>query len=107
MDTCYASPLRKRHKKDFLSERIFIFTPKGDVIDLPIGSSAIDFAYSIHSDIGNKMSGAKINGKLSSINTILKGGEIVEIITSKNAHPNRKWLDHVKTTFAKKNIKNL
>lgn len=52
-------------KKDFLSERIFVFTPKGDVVDLPAGSSAIDFAYSIHSDIGNKMSGVKINGKLS------------------------------------------
>jgi len=94
-------------KKDFLSERIFIFTPKGDVIDLPTGSSAIDFAYSIHTDIGNKMSGVKINGKLSPISTILKGGEIVEIITSKNARPNRKWLEHVKTTFAKKHIKNL
>jgi guanosine-3',5'-bis(diphosphate) 3'-pyrophosphohydrolase len=94
-------------KKDFLSERIFVFTPKGDVIDLPVGSSAIDFAYNIHSDIGNKMSGAKINGKLSPISTILKGGEIVEIITSKNAKPNRKWLEHVKTTLAKKHIKNL
>jgi GTP pyrophosphokinase len=93
-------------KKDFLSERIFVFTPKGDVVDLPIGSSAIDFAYSIHTDIGNKMSGAKINGKLSPISSILKGGEIVEIITSKNAKPNRKWLEHVKTSFAKKHIKN-
>lgn len=92
-------------KKDFLSERIFIFTPKGDVIDLPVGSSAIDFAYAIHSDLGDKMSGAKINGKFSSISTILKGGEIVEIITSKNAHPNRKWLDNVKTSFAKKQIR--
>jgi GTP pyrophosphokinase len=93
-------------KKDFLSERMFIFTPKGDVVDLPVGSSAIDFAYAIHSDIGDKMSGAKINGKLSSFGSILKGGEIVEIITSKNAKPNRKWLDHVKTSFAKKCIKN-
>lgn len=92
-------------KKDFLSERIFVFTPKGDVVDLPIGSSAIDFAYAIHSDLGNKMSGAKINGKFSSISTILKGGEIVEIITSKNAHPNRKWLEYVKTSFAKKHIR--
>jgi len=93
-------------KKDFLSERIFIFTPKGDVVDLPIGSSAIDFAYAIHSDLGDKMSGAVINGKFSSITTVLKGGEIVKIITNKNAHPNRKWLEHVKTSFAKKNIRN-
>lgn len=94
-------------KRDFLSERIFVYTPKGDVIDLPKGASAIDFAYMIHSDIGNHMSGAKINGKLSAITTTLKGGEIVEIIVSKGAKPNRKWIDHVKTTFAKKHIKQL
>jgi GTP pyrophosphokinase len=93
-------------KKDFLSERIFIFTPKGDVIDLPLGSSAIDFAYAIHSDIGDKMSGVKINGKLSAINTGLKGGEIVEILTNKNARPNHKWLEYTKTSFAKKHIRN-
>lgn len=93
-------------KNDFLSERIFVFTPKGDVIDLPTGASAIDFAYAIHSGIGDKMSGVKINGKLSAIHSILKGGEIVEIITNKNARPNRKWLEHAKTTFAKKHIKN-
>lgn len=92
-------------KKEFLSERIFVFTPLGDVVDLPIGSSAIDFAYAIHSDLGDKMSGVKINGKLSSIGTVLKGNEIVEIITNKNARPSRKWLDLVKTSFAKKRIK--
>jgi len=94
-------------KKDFLSERIFVFTPKGDVVDLPTESSAIDFAYVIHSDLGDKMSGVKINGKLSAITTILKEGDIVQIITSKNAKPNRKWLDHTKTSFAKRHIKNL
>lgn len=93
-------------KKDFLSERIFVFTPKGDVIDLPVDSSAIDFAYAIHSDLGDKMSGAKVNGKFSPIATVLKGGEIVEIITSKNSHPTAKWLEFVKTSFAKKNIRN-
>lgn len=93
-------------KKDFLSERIFVFTPKGDVVDLPIGASPIDFAYAIHSDIGDKISGVKINGKLSAINSTLNGGEIVEIITSKNARPKRKWLEYAKTTFAKKHIKN-
>lgn len=93
-------------KKDFLSERIFIFTPKGDVVDLPIGSSAIDFAYAIHTNLGDKMSGVKINGKFSSISSVLKEGDIVEIITSKNSKPNRKWLDNVKTSFAKKNIRN-
>ncbi len=92
-------------KNDFLSERIFVFTPKGDVIDLPIDASVIDFAYAIHSDIGNKMSGAKVNGQMKSMDTILKGGEIVEIVTNKNSKPNRKWLEHAKTTFAKKQIK--
>jgi GTP pyrophosphokinase len=92
-------------KQEFLSERIFVFTPKGDVVDLPLGASAIDFAYAIHSDIGNKMSGVKINGKLSPIGSILQGGEIVEIITNKNAHPSHKWLEYAKTSFAKKQIK--
>lgn len=94
-------------KRDFLSERIFVFTPKGDVVDLPIGSSVIDFAYAIHSDIGDKMSAAKISGKFSSISAVLNGGEVVEIITSKGAHPNRKWLEYVKTSFAKKHIKKI
>lgn len=94
-------------KKDFLSERIFVFTPKGDVIDLPLGASAIDFAYLIHSEIGNKMSGVKIDGKLCPISSILKGGEIVQILTNKNAKPNRKWFEYAKTSFAKKQIKNL
>jgi GTP pyrophosphokinase len=93
-------------KKDFLSEKIFVFTPHGDVVDLPVGSSAIDFAYAIHSDLGDKMSGTKINGKFCSISTVLVGGEIVEVITNKNSHPTAKWLEHVKTGFAKKNIKN-
>jgi GTP pyrophosphokinase len=93
-------------KNDFLSERIFVFTPKGDVVDLPTDSSTVDFAYAIHSDIGDHMSGAKVNGKLSSLDTLLKGGEIIEIITSKNARPNRKWLDYTKTALAKKQIKN-
>lgn len=94
-------------KNDFFSERIFVFTPKGDVVDLPSGSSAIDFAYSIHSDIGNRIGGVKINGKMRSIDTELKNGDIVEIIISKNAKPKRKWLEYTKTTFARKNIKNL
>lgn len=94
-------------KQDFLSDRIFVFTPKGDVVDLPKEASPVDFAYSIHSDIGNKMSGVKINGKLSSIDSTLHDGDIVEIITNKNAKPNRKWLDGAKTSFARKHIKQL
>ncbi len=92
-------------KDDFFQLRIFVFTPKGDVIDLPIGSSPIDFAYAIHSEIGNRTSGVKINGKLVSLDTRLKNGDIVEIITNKKSKPSQKWLDYAKTATAKKHIK--
>ena len=92
-------------KTDFFNDRIFIFTPKGDVIDLPESSCPIDFAYSVHSDIGDHTSGAKINGKLSNISSKLKNGDIVEIIKQKDSHPSSKWLEYTKTTVAKKHIK--
>ena len=92
-------------KTDFFQERIFIFTPKGDVIDLPIGSSAIDFAYAIHSDIGNHMSGAKVNGKFVTLGTELRHGDVVEIETKKSARPSRKWIEFCKTSIAKRHIR--
>jgi GTP pyrophosphokinase len=92
-------------KTDFFNDRIFIFTPKGDVIDLPEGSSPIDFAYAIHSDVGDHISGAKINGKMIPFLTKLQNGDIVEIITKKDANPSSKWLDYAKTHSAKKNIR--
>jgi guanosine-3',5'-bis(diphosphate) 3'-pyrophosphohydrolase len=92
-------------KIDFFSKRIFVFTPQGDVLDLPEGSNAIDFAYSIHSDLGNHVRGAKINGKYSSIYTELKNGDIVEIQTDKKVNPSGKWLDTAKTTLARRHIK--
>lgn len=92
-------------KTDFFSNRIFTFTPKGDVIDLPIGSSIIDFAYTIHSDIGNHMASAMVNNKIASLHTTLKNGDQVEILTKKSAKPNRKWLDYAKTTMAKRLLK--
>ena len=92
-------------KTDFFNDRIFIFTPKGDVIDLPDGSTPIDFAYSIHSYVGDHIFGAKINGKMSPILTKLKNGDIVEIIDKENSHPTSKWLEHTKTTLAKKHIR--
>ncbi|MEQ1499892.1 MAG: RelA/SpoT family protein [Parcubacteria group bacterium] len=91
-------------KSDFFEERIFVFTPKGDVMDLPKDSSVIDFAYAIHSDIGDHMSGAKINGKFLSIHTKLKNGDRVEIETKKNAKPNYKWIEFCKTTLARRRI---
>ncbi len=92
-------------KMDFFNDRIFIFTPKGDVVDLPEDSSPIDFAYSIHSDIGDHIFGAKVNGKIAPILSKLKNGDIVEIITKKDSHPSGKWLEYSKTSVAKKNIK--
>ncbi len=91
-------------KLDTFSDRIFVFTPKGDVIDLPEGSSAIDFAYSIHSDVGDHLSQVKINGKIEKIYATLKSGDIVNVISSKNAAPSSKWLDFTKSTMAKKHI---
>lgn len=92
-------------KMDFFNDRIFIFTPKGDVIDLPEESCPIDFAYSVHSDVGDHISHAKVNGKMSQIFTPLKNGDIVEIVTKADAHPSNKWLESVKTAVAKKHIK--
>ncbi len=91
-------------KMDLFHDRIFVFTPKGDVIDLPEDSSVIDFAYAIHSDIGNHAQNAKIDGKAVSIYTKLKNNDMVEIQTGKNINPSSKWLDHAKTTMAKKHI---
>ncbi len=82
-------------KSDFFSHRVFAFTPKGDVIDLPVEATPIDFAYAVHSDLGNKMSGARVNGKLVSL----------EIITKPAGHPSRKWHDIAKTNMAKKHIR--
>jgi len=92
-------------KMDFFNDRIFIFTPKGDVVDLPEDSTPIDFAYSIHSDIGDHVFGAKINNKMSPIFTKLKNGDIVEIVTKKDSRPSSKWLEFAKTALAKKHIK--
>ena len=95
----------KHLKMDFFNDRIFIFTPEGDVVDLPEDSSPIDFAYSIHSDIGNHILAAKVNGKMVQILSTLKNGDIVEIITKKDAHPSTKWLEYTKSSTAKKHIK--
>ncbi len=95
----------KNLKMDFFKDRIFVFTPKGDVLDLPEGASPIDFAYAIHSDMGNHVASAKINGKMSPLSTKLKMNDIVEISIKENAHPSSKWMDYAKTTLARKHIK--
>lgn len=92
-------------KTDFFSHRVFVFTPKADVIDLPIGATPIDFAYAVHSDLGNSMAGARVNGKMVSLDTELRNGDVVEVITKPSAHPTRKWHDIAKTNMAKKHIR--
>lgn len=92
-------------KSDFFSHRIFVFTPRGDVIDLPIGSTPVDFAYAIHSDLGNRMSGAKINGKMVSFDTVIKNGDMVEILKRESARPTAKWLDYAITSMARRHIR--
>lgn len=107
MQNIIKNPTELAHtfKMDLFSDRIFVFTPKGDVIDLPNGASALDFAYSVHTFIGNHCSGAKVNGKMMPIKSALKNGDLVEIITNKNSKPSRDWLKIVKTQIARDQIR--
>lgn len=93
-------------KMNLFSSEIMVFTPKGFLVSLPKGASALDFAYEIHTEIGNKAIGAKINYKLNPINSILMSGDQVEIITSEIAKPEKEWLSFVRTSKAKDAIKN-
>lgn len=95
----------KTLKEEFFSRQVYVFTPKGKVIGLPRGSSGIDFAYRIHSDIGNHAIGVKINNRLVPISTSLQNGEIIEILTSNKAYPSQDWLKFVKTSNAIHHIK--
>ncbi len=94
-------------KIDFFQDRIFVYTPLGEVINLPEGSTPLDFAYAIHTEIGHRATGAKIDNKMSSFDTELKNGQVVEILTCKNnKKPNKNWLNIVKTSSARQKIRN-
>lgn len=92
-------------QKDFFTNRIFVFTPIGDVVDLPVGATPIDFAYAIHSEVGDHTAGAKVNHKLVQLDTELKNGDIVEIETRKSSKPTKKWLAFSKTSLARRRIR--
>ncbi len=97
-------------KSDVFEDRVYVFTPKGDIIDLPAGSTPLDFAYHVHTDIGHRCRGAKVNGKLVSLDYQLKTGEQVEILTAKRGGPSRDWLNPnqgvIRTQRAKAKIRN-
>lgn len=97
----------KTFKIDFFTNQIFTFTPKGDVIALPKGSTPVDFAYAVHSEIGNHCEFAKIGGKIVQLNHVLENGDIVEVSVNKNRSPSKDWLRFVKTPLAKSHIRRL
>ncbi len=94
----------KKLKLNLFADKIFVYTPKGDIIDLPAGSLPLDFAYRLHSEIGDHVVGVKINGKMSNLNKKLEQGDIVEILTSKNQTPKSSWLDKIITSHARQKL---
>lgn len=94
-------------KTDFFRDRIYALTPENDIIDLPAGATPVDFAYHIHSDIGDQCVGARVNGKMVPVDAELRSGDMVEIVTQKGKKPSEDWLRFVKTSLAKKQIRSV
>ncbi len=94
----------RKLKLNLFADKIFVYTPKGDIIDLPKGAMPLDFAYRLHSEIGDHVVGVKINGKMSNLNKKLEQGDIVEILTSKNQTPKDSWLDKIFTSHARSKL---
>jgi len=93
-------------KVDIFQEEVFVFTPKGDVRSLPSGSTPIDFAYRVHTEVGHHCIGAKVNGRMVSLDTPLQNGDIVEVLTTKSAHgPSRDWINFVRSSSAREKIR--
>ncbi|MBS1705520.1 MAG: bifunctional (p)ppGpp synthetase/guanosine-3',5'-bis(diphosphate) 3'-pyrophosphohydrolase [Armatimonadetes bacterium] len=90
---------------DLFSEQVFVFTPKGDVLDLPAGSTPVDFAFRVHSDLGMTLVGSKVNGQMAQLSTELQNGDVVEIITRSNALPSLDWLEFVKSAHARSKLR--
>ena len=105
LETEDATDIARNIRNDLGETDVYVFTPKGDVVSLPRGSTPIDLAYIIHTQVGHRMVGAKVNGKIVPIDHKLKTGEICEIITQKEEHPNRAWIDICKTASAKAKIR--
>ena len=95
----------KKLKLNLFADKIFVYTPKGDIIDLPAGALPLDFAYKLHSEIGDHVVGVKINGKMSNLNKKLEHGDVVEILTSKNQTPKQAWLDKIFTSHARQKLR--
>ncbi|MEC6747387.1 bifunctional (p)ppGpp synthetase/guanosine-3',5'-bis(diphosphate) 3'-pyrophosphohydrolase [Marinilactibacillus sp. XAAS-LB27] len=101
-----ASDFMDSIKQDIFKDKVYVFSPKGDVMELPSGSSTLDFAFHVHTEVGSKSMGAKVNGKIVPLNYKLKNGDIVEMLTSPNSFgPSRDWLNYVNTSKAKNKIK--
>jgi len=101
-----ASEFMETLRIDLFSDEVFVFTPKGDVLDLPAGATPIDFAYRIHTDIGNHCVGAKVNGRIVPLASALESGDIVEVLVNrKSPGPSADWLSVVRTSQAKNRIR--